>query len=79
MSKVFDSIDYNLFFVKLQDIGVLFLVLQWFCSYLIVCYQVVMIGIVLLECLYVVSGVFQGSILGLFFFSIYMNDLLLVL
>ena len=44
MSKAFDSIDHNLLFVELQDVGASPLALQWFRSYLTARYQVVTIG-----------------------------------
>lgn len=47
-SKVFDSIDQNLFLVKLQDVNTSPLALQWFRSYLTARYQVFTIGTV--EC-----------------------------
>ena len=60
MNKAFDSIDNNLLFVKLQDVGASPLALQWFRSYLTARYQVVTIGTALSERLHVASGVPQG-------------------
>ena len=67
MSKAFDSIDHNLLLVKLQDVGVSPLALQWFRSYLTARYQVVTIG---------TCGQWSasGGIIGPLLFSIYMND-----
>ena len=75
MSKAFDSLDHDILFSKLEDVGLSSEALNWFASYLTNRYQVVRINSILSDALNLKSGVPQGSILELLLFSIYVNDL----
>ena len=75
VSKAFDSLDHDILFSKLKDVGLSSEALNWFASYLTNRYQVVRINSILSDALNLKSGVPQGSILGPLLFSIYVNDL----
>ena len=75
MSKVFDSIDHGILFVKPQDVCASQFMINWFHSDLTSRYQVVTIGTAVSHPLQVVSGVPLGSILGPLLLNIYVNYL----
>ena len=77
MSKVFDSVDHQIFLRKIQSVnfGASTSTLKWFISYLTNIYQVVRIHSSVSDPLPVECGVPSGSILGPLLFSIYVKGL----
>ena len=75
IAKAFDTVDHNILFTKLENIGIRGLVLDWFKDYLTNRKQVVSCQGNLSELMTIKFGVPQGSILGPLLFLLFINDL----
>ena len=75
LPKAFDTVNHKILISKLRAIGVSQAAVNWFASYLGGRVQAVEISVVFSEFRSVTCGVPQGSILGLFLFLIYVNNM----
>ena len=78
LSKAFDKLNYDIFFSKLEFYGISGILLALIKSYLINRFQYVQYENMTFELLENKTGNSQGSILGPLFFSILINDLVIV-
>ena len=75
LSKAFDTLDYQILFSKLEHYGIRGIALQWIKSYFYNRKQFVQFNKTRSPECVIKCGVPQGSILGLSFFLLYINDL----
>ena len=75
LQKAFDTVDHNILLRKLEYYGVRGIANEWFCSYLKKRKQFVSIENNMSSVKEILTGVPQGSVLGLLLFLIYINDL----
>ena len=75
IAKAFDTVDHSKLLQKLQEFGFSGSLLLWFKNYLSGRFQRVTVHGATSTTLSITSGVPQGSLLGPFFFSVYINDL----
>ena len=75
LSKAFDNVDHQVLIKKLQYYGNDGTALEWFKSYLSNIKQYISPQDVSKNCLDIICGVLQGSLIGRLLFVIYLNDL----
>ena len=75
LRKAFDVAPHNKLITKLHKLGVCKQTLQWLIAFLFDRRQCVCLNSACSTSSYVTSGIIQGSVLGPFLFTIYINDL----
>ena len=75
VNKLFDTVDHNIFLIKLDYYGIRGIAINWFRSYLTNRKQYVTIAGGNSELKIMKFGVPQGSLLGSLLFLLYINDL----
>ena len=75
ISKAFDSLNHDILLHTLDYYGGRGLVLNWFKSYLLLCYHYTVINNNCSVRSLMESGIPQGSILGLLLYKIYVHDI----
>ena len=78
LSKAFDTLDHDILVYKLNHYGITGSALKLFQTYLLNRKQYVLVNNTESDCLYIKTGVPQGSILGPLLFIIYLNDIVKV-
>jgi len=75
LKKAFDTVDHQILLLKLKQLGLNSLALNWFSDYLKNRKQSVLINNTSSDYLDILCGVPQGSVLGPILFLIYINDM----
>ena len=74
LSAAFDTVAHNVLFTRLKDMKVL----EWFRSYVEQGSQIVSVHDILSDVQFLLSGLPQGSVLGLLVFTMYTRPLVII-